>query len=254
MNKIKIIVATHKKYEFPIDAMYYPIHVGKEIKKNDFGVKGDNAGDNISLKNQTFCELTALYWAWKNDFFKDSDYCGLVHYRRYFSGNDILLKDKKISSEQELLKELKNHDILLATKRNYYIEDIKTHYKNAHNIEDLHEVKSIIEKKYPKYIVDFDKLMNQKQLHLFNMFVMKSSDFNDYCEWLFDILFELENRIDISNYDTYQKRVFGFLSERLFNVWVIHNKLLVKEVKVCNIEGENLLLKGVNLLKRKFFK
>ena len=62
---------------------------------------------------------------------------------------------------------------------------------------------------------------------------------------------KLEKRVDISSYDDYQKRIFGFLAERLFNVWLLKNNLKVKELKVVNIEGENLLLKGLNMLKRK---
>jgi len=256
MKKIKLIVATHKDYEFPKDKIYVPIHVGKAINNSDLGIQGDDTEDNISLKNQSFCELTALYWAWKNDFFKDVDYCGLVHYRRYFQGKDIELKDKFIASESELLTHFSDSavDVLLPKKRNYYIESIEKHYKNAHNEKDLLKTRKIIDELYPEYLVLFDELMGQTTIYLFNMSVMRVEDFNNYCEWLFDILFTLEKRIDISDYDSYQKRVFGFLSERLFNVWIKHNKLKIKELKVVNMEGENLLFKGINLLKRKYIK
>ena len=84
---VKIIVATHKKYQMPIDHIYIPLHVGADGKKDaegndlDFGYIKDNTGDNISNLNPSFCELTGLYWAWKN---LDADYIGLVHYRRHF--------------------------------------------------------------------------------------------------------------------------------------------------------------------------
>ena len=88
MNNVKIIIATHKKYRMPKDKMYIPVHVGAEKKKDDdgndlnIGYTKDNTGDNISCKNASFCELTGLYWAWKN---VDADYIGLAHYRRHFS-------------------------------------------------------------------------------------------------------------------------------------------------------------------------
>ena len=78
---IKILVATHKKYDMPSEDIYLPIHVGREGKE-DLGYQGDNQGENISLKNSNYCELTGLYWAWKN---LQCDVIGLSHYRRYFT-------------------------------------------------------------------------------------------------------------------------------------------------------------------------
>ena len=76
---IKILVAAHKQYWMPEDSVYLPLHVGAEGKP-DLGYTKDNTGENISAKNPNFCELTGLYWAWKN---LEADYVGLVHYRRY---------------------------------------------------------------------------------------------------------------------------------------------------------------------------
>lgn len=67
--------------------------------------------------------------------------------------------------------------------------------------------------------------MNRRKLHILNMFVMKKSLFDEYCTWLFDILFELEKRTDLSGYDSYEARLFGFMSERLFNVWLERQNL-----------------------------
>lgn len=78
---IKVIVATHKQYRMPSDNCYMPLHVGKQGKV-DLGYLGDDSGDSISEKNGHYCELTGLYWAWKN---LKSDYIGLVHYRRYLA-------------------------------------------------------------------------------------------------------------------------------------------------------------------------
>lgn len=253
-KKLTCLIATHKTYEFPKVDCYIPIHVGKARGNNELGIQGDNTGDNISLKNGSFCELTALYWAWKNDFFSDIEYAGLVHYRRYFSGKEITLKGKSIASENELLSYLENADCIVSKKRNYIIESVYEHYKNAHFAKDMDLTKAIIAQDYADYIPAFDNVMSGKTLHLFNMFVMKKEMFYAYCEWVFDILFKLEKQVDISNYDAYQSRIFGFISERLFNVWLVKNNIKLTEVKVTNIEGENLFLKGINLLKRKFLK
>ena len=78
----KILVCCHKKDVFASDPPYFPIQVGKALSSVDLGITGDDTGDNISGKNPSYCELTGLYWAWKN--LKDTDVIGLCHYRRYF--------------------------------------------------------------------------------------------------------------------------------------------------------------------------
>lgn len=248
----RILVATHKPYHFPENDLYTPIHVGKSLSSNELGYLGDNSGDNISDKNRNFCELTALYWAWKNDYFKTYRYSGLSHYRRYFSG-DYLFDKCSILSETQIDNLMNSYDILLPKKRKYYIETIKNHYGNAHNINDLDLIRDLLIKRHSDYVDSFDRLMKQRELYLFNMFVMKKELFDTYMEWLFDILFELEKRVDISGYDQYQSRIFGFMAERLFNVWILKNELKIKELHIVNIEGENLPLKAYGLLKRKFF-
>ena len=78
----KIIVSCHKDDILVNQEPYLPIHVGKALNTNDLGIAGDDTGDNISSKNKSYCELTGLYWAWKN--LKGVDIIGLCHYRRYF--------------------------------------------------------------------------------------------------------------------------------------------------------------------------
>ena len=94
--------------------------------------------------------------------------------------------------------------------------------------------------------------MGRTKLHILNMFVMKKQLFDEYCSWLFSILFELEKRIDISGYNQYEARVYGFISERLFNVWFKKQKLKVKEMPVVFLEKPNWPKKIIEFLKRKF--
>ena len=93
--------------------------------------------------------------------------------------------------------------------------------------------------------------MQGKILHLYNMFVIKKSLFEEYCHWLFTILFELEKKIDVSTYDSYQKRVFGFIAERLFNVWLQKNNIKLKEVEVVSLEKQNIIFKVLKFIIRK---
>ena len=254
MEKVRIIVATHKKYEMPKSEMYLPVHVGAKGKETIENYQRDDEGENISEKNPYFCELTGLYWAWKN---LDSDYIGLAHYRRHFSiskklPNDINGRIKLVLNENEASKILENADIILPNKRNYYIEDLYSHYKHTMYIEPLDETRKIIQEKYPEYIEEFDKLHKRTSAHMFNMFIMKKEILDSYCKWLFDILFELENRIDVSKYDNFHARFFGRISELLLDVWINTNNLKYEEVKVIDIEKVNWLKKGTSFLLAKF--
>lgn len=253
MKDIKVVVATHKKYMMPKDNLYLPIQVGAE-GKDDFGYQKDNDGKNISLKNPFFCELTGLYWAWKN---LDAEYIGLAHYRRHFS-----LTNKKMKNQEEKFRHiltlnaadklLDDFDIILPKKRNYYIENLYDHYKHTMYIEPLDETRKIIEEKYPQYLKEFDRLKKRTSAHMFNMFIMKKEILDKYCTWLFDILFELEQRIDTGKYDSFHARFYGRISELLLDVYILTNGLMYNEVKVIDIENINWWKKGTSFLKAKF--
>ncbi|PGR03076.1 exopolysaccharide biosynthesis protein [Priestia megaterium] len=250
---IKVMVATHKKYEMPREEMYVPIHVGMQNKK-EIGYKGDNTGDNISLKNPNYCELTAMYWGWKNS---DADVVGLSHYRRHFCNNSFFIgttnnKAKSILTNQKAEELLKQYDAILPKKRNYWIETNFSHYAHAHNGNDLLKTREIIQQKYPDYINSFDKVMKKRSAHMFNMLIMKRNIFDSYSEWLFDILFELESNIDISNYSPYEARVFGYISELLLDVWLDVHPIKYIEMPVMFMEKQNWLKKIYEFTKRKF--
>lgn len=236
---IKILVATHKKYWMPDDDVYMPLHVGREGKQ-DLGYIGDNTGDNISFKNANYCELTGLYWAWKN---LDCEYIGLCHYRRYFGrlgrwGKYIRSEKERILSRKEYEILLKDCDIILPKKYAFDDSTVGKQYGEAHNWKDMLEVRNIISEMCPEYLGSFDDVMNSNAGHFLNMFVTKKVIFSKYCEWLFSILSELEKRIDIGSYDSYQSRIYGFLSERLFNVWLKKADLKQKSVFVIGLEGK----------------
>lgn len=247
--KVNVIIATHKKYEMPKYKSYLPVHVGKE-GKDDIGFKGDNTGNNISKKNPYFCELTGMYWAWKN---LKADYIGLAHYRRHFKGNTKSKnKFEQVLSDKEIEKLLKKNDIVLPKKREYYIENLYSHYEHTLHIETLDITGEIIKEKYPKYMKEFELLKKRTSAHMFNMFIMKKEIMDDYCKWLFDILFELEKRIDTSKYDSFHARFYGRVSELLLDVWLNTNGHKYVEVPLLNMEKVNWWKKGTSFLKAKF--
>lgn len=236
MNKknIKIYIATHKKFNEPNLEGYIPIQVGASLGEKLPYLADNSTPDNISSKNKNYCELTALYWIWKND---KSDIVGLTHYRRYFYKNKLSNKFENLLDIQEISEILENYDIILPKqfKLKYTIEK---QYQLCHqHVEDLHECGKIIEEKYPEYVEAFNYTLKQKKIYACNMFITKKEKLDNYMQWLFDILFELEKRIDITEYNAYNQRVFGFLSERLFNVWIHkNNDMKIKEMTVYNTE------------------
>ena len=251
--KVTVIVAVHKKYRMPEDTCYLPLHVGKEGKE-EIGFVGDNTGDNISLKNPYYCELTGLYWMWKN---VEADYLGLVHYRRYFAtsgrkkGKD---KFEQIFTEEEMKSLLAKNDIILPKKRRYFIENLYSHYAHTHYAEHLDCTKEILKERCPEYASVFETVMKRTYGHMFNMFIMSREKCDAYCRWLFPILYELENRIDFKEYNAFQARLFGRVSELLLDVWMEKNGYEYQEVPVVSMEPVNWIHKGTSFFKGKVFR
>lgn len=244
----KIYIVAHKKFIKPACNAYVPIKVGKGDFIFENGLR-DNVDDNISQQNDTFCEMTAIYWIWKNIRLEEDDVIGISHYRRYFRGSE---KSTPID-EVDIENILSEYDLILPKKRNYYITTVRSHYIKAHFEHDLALLEEIINRDHVEYSKALSLLMNSKKICLYNMFITTGKYFESYCKWAFPILFELEKRIDRSAYDSYQNRVIGFLAERLFNIWVIKNEQLkIKFVPVYNSEGESFLKKGYSFIKRQY--
>lgn len=247
---MKIFIAAHKKSLFPNYDYYVPIQVGTDINGiiDEFKIR-DNTLDNISKKNKNYCELTAMYWIWKNI---DDDIIGLTHYRRYFYKKPYHNTLDNVLSKDEIIDILKNKKIIVPNKKYFFKNNLYHQYRIIHNVSDLEKCKQIIIEKYPDYINSFDKVFKRKWMYSYNMFIASKSIMNEYFNWLFNILFELEKRVDISEYNQYNQRIFGFLSERLFNVWIDKNfdKKEVQEVFVSNLDTDQKKEFFLNVVKK----
>lgn len=250
-----IYVITHKKFNKLNLKGYIPIQVGTSVSDIHLEYIKDNQGDNISVKNKNFCELTGLYWIWKND--NSSKNIGIVHYRRYFV-NDFLNNNDFLDVD-DIESILKDYDMILPKKEIYGETAIEQYSKNSGFKTDFDKVRQIIEMLYPDYLDSYDKVMNNNKMYQYNMFICNKEIFNNYCKWLFDILFELEKNIDLTERNDYQKRIYGFISERLLNVWVSKNKMRIKEYNVINTDEKYLMTLRIkirrikNLIKFKKF-
>ncbi len=254
--EVKIIIAAHKKYRMPTDEMYLPVHVGASGKES-IGYQRDDEGENISVLNPFFCELTGLYWAWKNIH---ADYIGLVHYRRHFSSNphskDIWNNVLKKSDIKEDLGKIK---VFVPTKRRYWIETLYSHYKHTHHIIQLDETRKVIDEQCPEYLESFDRICKRTWGYMFNMMIMENTLLDQYCTWLFSILFELRRRLGEEGLSPFHSRYYGRISEIIFNAWLDHKlrdgtlkKEEIKEVPLVHMEKINWWKKGTAFLKAKF--
>ncbi len=218
MKNITLYVVSHKDIEEPVRGRTY-IGVGKNFPLKNIGIY-DSQGENISSKNSSYCELTALYWIWKND---NSDYVGLEHYRRFFGKKHSVFRNHPLSP-CDIDAILDKYDGIVSQNFKFK-KSLYEYYKANHIISDLDACREAVENLYPDYVEDFDKVINGKRAVMCNMMVLSKQNTDLYCEWLFDILNYAEKNIVLEGRDTYQSRVFGFLSERLFNVWLNHQKL-----------------------------
>ena len=245
MNKpiVKILVCCHKPGEWLSDDVYMPIQCGKAISKYDLGIQGDDTGDNISAKNPYYCELTALYWAWKN--LKNVDYIGLCHYRRYFDFNShssFLIEGKNVTEKiffQDNNKNISiNEAVVLPSYQHFSQPLIDVHIRNA-GLINFCILEKVVLKLYPEYVNSVRKIFyNTFSLPQRNMFIMKKTLFDDYAKWLFHILFEVEKYLRPSFY-RYEDRVFGFMGEMLLPLYCYHNKLKINKRQLSCITEES---------------
>lgn len=226
---MSIYIVSHKRFDIPkTPDGYIPFFVGvdREMLASEVGIM-DGTGDNIAELNGSFCELTALYWIWRND---RSRIKGLVHYRRMFlepgDCNELL----SVATAQKLLDDC---DVIVPQKY-WLLSTVAGHYSSHHSAGDLKALEEVMKDYSPEYIDAFRSCLGMHFTYPYNMMVSRSSFLDAYCSWLFPILFELARRIKVG--DGYQSRVFGFLSERMLNAYIIHNGLTVSEVPVLLTE------------------
>ena len=255
-----IYTITHKAFDDDVANRigYKILHVGKNENSKKYYLR-DDSGDNISEKNPYYCELTGLYWMWKNAPEKGNEAIGLVHYRRFFTYpvDDFLYtyfgKKPRILAFKDICKDLLSYDVILPTPERIY-RNVREFYGDYHNSEDLLTVRNVIEKLYPDYIDSYDRVLNEHYFYYGNMFITKKEIMDRYCEWVFTIMNEVEKSIVGSQIaDTYQSRVYGFISERLIQVWVEHNKLSINTYPVFNTSKKRMTIFQKNLNRVKHF-
>ena len=265
MPNVKILVCCHKNDIFVSDSPYLPIHVGKSTSPINLDIQGDNTGENISEKNPYYCELTGMYWAWKN--LKDVDIIGLCHYRRYLDFHNQCqkgvpqteiktdaLNSLDFSVPQKYINKIIEGYIVLP-KALHLPQTVQQAYCESHISDDFRVMeKAVNNSNLNEAEYAFKSVVkNGNKLSRYNMFLMRWEDFDEYCKWLFSVLSEIERKTDISYYNSVQKRIYGYMSERLFNVWIKANHRKTLETPVIFVSDNPSVKKNAILWKIRDF-
>ncbi|MGI6229927.1 MAG: DUF4422 domain-containing protein [Tractidigestivibacter sp.] len=243
---VKIVVVTHKQAPMPEGDLYLPLQVGKALHPEvDLGIACDNTGDNISALNDKYCELTGLYWAWKN---VDADFIGLTQYRRVFASSGMV----RASSDQEKLRyalskseaeELcARSNLILPKPRNYYVKTLAGHFLGCSFAEedDIERFRASVGSVDQSYLPAFDEVMERTQGHMCNMFIMSHELLNQYCPWLFAVMKDLDERLDPS-----RTRMLGYFAEHMLDIWATKNMVPYREANVLYLDTDNEIRKRI---------
>ena len=245
-NHVKLFTAFHKSFYTPPLDFIIPVWLGKNNLPIPMDIAGDDSGDHISHLNDKFSELTLFYWVWKNQPMAADDIWGVCHYRRYFttykrwySLSTFTLNrypEKKVIDfyvnerlEPAIIKKMAKADVIVPHPINVSLRrkidiSIEDQYKKEHSEQDWLVLKEVLLEKYPEYAQSFALFSKQTKMSIANMMIARSSTWNAYLSWLFDIIFEVDRRLPERS-DPYQRRSVGFMAERLMNLYIQHNAL-----------------------------
>ena len=245
---IKIFVGYHKPSNFLIKSdLFIPIQLGRKVadqaskdgalNKEDIlwmnkNTIGDDTGDNISELNRYYCELTGIYWIYKNyKLIGNPDYVGFMHYRRLLDFDGTISKKFFIKHKNEGLfitgvGTLKIYKKLIQLYSQHYssecVEEIINKYKviklksETNLMVDKREKHKFeieyVKEHYPEIYVCMQKQFNEAHFNYKNMFVLQRDDFLAYAKFIFEILHLNEDEIE--------PREKGFLAEILTSAYL----------------------------------
>lgn len=171
----------------------------------------DNIGKNISTKNVNYCELTALYWMWKNCLNNKYEYCGLYQYRRLL---DI---------DMTQMDYIFNNDIDVILPLPTMCEpNISEHHSRYIKESDWEAMLTALEELQPEYRVAYDDIFSQEFMYNYNIMVAKKEVLLDYCNWLFPIL-ERTEELSVPKGSERADRYIGYLGENLMTLYFMYN-------------------------------
>ncbi len=199
-----------------LPAWLTPIQAGAALTKERVARVIDCTGDHISHKNPNYCELTVLYWMWKNcvllDTGKTPRYYGLFHYRRWLDLKDEDM-DRMIGCDV---------DVVLPYPT-IHEPDIREHHARYIKESDWEAMLQALSELSPAYYAAYDLVFSQEYLYNYNIFIAKKNLLKQYCEWLFPILERIE---ELSRPKGSQRadRYIGYIGENLLTLYFMYHQ------------------------------
>ena len=264
MPKIKILVSYHKPAYLLKSEILTPVHLGRalateaskdgQMSKADYqwmldNMIGDDTGDNISHLNREFCELTVIYWAWKNyDKLGNPDYIGFMHYRRVLSF--LAPKDQNVNFTKDILPEVNSFNdnfTKAAEKYDFFIpkphsvedasksQNIIEHYGKYtyHYPQGLDILKNTLKKQCPFLYGVFDDYFEGKNAYFTSIFIMKRNDFMLYAQTIFNILLKVKKELTLSNANSQEYRAIAYIGEYLTGLYLYYLKSKRKTLELA---------------------
>lgn len=238
-SKINIFIPYFNIVPVYSTAVFHPIFTGEVNTKLVTEALQDSTVMNISSKSQIYGELSSYYWVWRN-FKQNSEYIGFCQFYHFMDVNsnsevfapfNLIYLDEfaelfKNYTEDKVLNFAQGYDVVVPAQIPLNTSLYEQYLRN-HKKDDIDLALDTIKKLYPQYTESVDKAMAANSMFPLGNFIMKKQVFNDFCEWLFNVLDVLEKRINWSEYGKYRDIVSSvFISERFLNIWLEYNSHL----------------------------
>lgn len=230
-SKSSMFVVGHNTISNEIPKEYIRLQVGKARTGIELGGLSDDSGDNISNRNHMYCELTGIYWIWKNylNITKCKNIC-VSQYKRLFKSKD----GKSFLNGHELDSLLDGYDFVLPSLVGLEFTRHDMYVMSCGKQKDIDLLDSIIKSDYTEYYAVWRSVIQSKEGHYCNLFATSNIIFEEYCTWLFEILEKVEAECDTTGYTDAELRVYGYLAELLLDVWIEVNNKTYVELEVRN--------------------
>lgn len=172
----------------------------------------DDMGENISVKNPIYCEMTAHYWIWKNRMDTNDEYVGVCHYRRMLDISDADLR------------RMKEHDVdVVLPFPMFHFPDAGIHHTWYLSDKDWNTMRQVLKELYPEYEVKYEEVFGQPYFYNYNMMIAKKEVFADYCAWVYPILERIEKISNMNHIDR-EDRYMGYICENLMTLYFGYHK------------------------------